>query len=138
MGINNTFVVTEWLNRSIFFSCFDLILFCQISNGGQKNLRYWRFIFNRVLRIFPLMVFLVFIVICCSKQTSTPIDILRIFTLQLNTGNAYTGWGHDFYPSGPIWTIAVEFQFYFLFPFIIFKSLWGKIFSWFNRFNDSY
>ncbi|QOF66996.1 acyltransferase [Actinobacillus sp. GY-402] len=39
--------------------------------------------------------------------------------MQLNTGNAMTGWGHEFFPVGPIWTIAMEFQFYLLFPILI-------------------
>ncbi len=115
-------IIPLWLeNGSIgvsFFLVLTGFLFCQISNGGEKNIKYWGFIYNRILRIFPLMIFFVFIIICCSRQTSTPLDILRIITLQLNTGQAYTGWGHDFYPSGPIWTIAVEFQFYLIFPFL--------------------
>lgn len=94
-------------------------LFCLITDSGKKEISYRGYLYNRILRIFPLMVFLVFIVITCSRQVSTPIDILRIITLQLNTGNSYTGWGHEFYPSGPIWTIAVEFQFYLLFPFLV-------------------
>lgn len=115
-------IIPLWLENGStgvsFFLVLTGFLFCQISNGGEKNIKYWGFIYNRILRIFPLMIFLVFIVICCSRQTSTPLDILRIITLQLNTGQAYTGWGHDFYPSGPIWTIAVEFQFYLIFPFL--------------------
>ncbi len=93
-------------------------LFCLISNSGKKEMRYGGYLYNRILRIFPLMVFFVFIIICCSRQQSTPMDILRVLTLQLNTGNISTGWGNEFFPSGPIWTIAVEFQFYLIFPFL--------------------
>lgn len=109
-----------------FFLVLTGFLFCQISKGGEKNIKYWGFIYNRVLRIFPLTIFLVFIIICCSRQVSTPMDIFRIITLQLNTGQSFTGWGHDFYPSGPIWTIAVEFQFYLIFPFLsLFLNRYG-------------
>lgn len=101
-----------------FFLVLTGFLFCLISNCGEKKIRYGGYLYNRILRIFPLMIFLVFIVICCSRQQSSPMDILRIITLQLNTGNSYTGWGHEYFPSGPIWTIAVEFQFYLLFPFL--------------------
>lgn len=101
-------------------------LFCLISHSGGKDIRYRGFLYNRILRIFPLMIFLVFIVICCSRQQSSPMDIFRILTLQLNTGNSFTGWGHDFFPSGPIWTIAVEFQFYLIFPFLaLFLNRYG-------------
>ncbi|MEB5973216.1 acyltransferase [Pantoea dispersa] len=101
-----------------FFLVLTGFLFCLISNCGEKQIRYSGYLYNRILRIFPLMIFLVFIVICCSRQQSSPMDIFRIITLQLNTGNSYTGWGHEFFPSGPIWTIAVEFQFYLIFPFL--------------------
>lgn len=101
-------------------------LFCLISDLGHKKIKYSGFIYNRVLRIFPMMVLLAFVVITASRQTSTPMDILRILTLQLNTGHKFTGWGHEFYPSGPIWTIGVEFQFYLLFPFLaLFLARYG-------------
>lgn len=93
-------------------------LFCIISDAGQKHISYGSFVKNRVLRIAPMTVLLCFIAISVSRATSTPMDILRILTLQLNTGHPSTGWGNQFYPVGQIWTIAVEFQFYMIFPFL--------------------
>ncbi|MDG2916319.1 acyltransferase [Bisgaard Taxon 10/6] len=116
--------IKNWIfNGSTGVSLFLVLtgfLFCIISDCGHKKIKYSGFIYNRILRIFPMMVLLAFIVITASRQTSTPMDIFRILTLQLNTGHKYTGWGHEFYPSGPIWTIGVEFQFYLLFPFLAF------------------
>lgn len=122
--------IKNWIfNGSAGVSLFLVLtgfLFCLISDLGHKKIKYSGFIYNRILRIFPMMVLLVFVVITASRQTSTPMDIFRILTLQLNTGHEYTGWGHQFYPSGPIWTIGVEFQFYLLFPFLaLFLSRFG-------------
>ena len=101
-------------------------LFCLISDSGHKKIKYSGFVYNRILRIFPMMVLLVFIVIAISRETSTPMDILRILTLQLNTGHPRSGWGAEYFPSGPMWTVAVEFQFYLLFPFLaLFLSRYG-------------
>lgn len=93
-------------------------LFCIISDAGNKNISYGSFVKNRILRIAPMCVLLCFIVISISRATSTPMDILRILTLQLNTGHPTTGWGNQVYPAGQMWTIAVEFQFYLIFPFL--------------------
>lgn len=101
-------------------------LFCVISDAGKREINYKEFITNRVLRIFPLLTFFFFVILTASRQTSGPDDILRLITLQLNTGNPTTGWGHQFFPSGPIWTIAVEFQFYLIFPILaLFLSRFG-------------
>ncbi|WP_439242061.1 acyltransferase family protein [Lonepinella sp. BR2474] len=123
-------ILRQWLHNGytgvslfIFLTGF---LFCIISDYGNKKINYKGFVYNRILRIFPMMILMVFIVITLSRKDSTPMDIFRILTLQLNTGQSYTGWGHDFYPTGPIWTIAVEFQFYLLFPFFaLFLSKYG-------------
>ncbi|OOF86123.1 acyltransferase family protein [Rodentibacter ratti] len=125
----NYFFTTWLINGSTGVSLFLFLtgfLFCIISGYGEKKINYKGFVYNRILRIFPLMILMVFIVITVNRAESTPMDIFRILTLQLNTGQSYTGWGHDFYPSGPIWTIAVEFQFYLLFPFLsLFLSKYG-------------
>ncbi|WP_333901524.1 acyltransferase [Enterobacter wuhouensis] len=93
-------------------------LFCIISEAGKRHIAYAPFIKNRLLRIAPLTIFMFFIAITMNKAGETQFDVLRLLTLQLNTGNAMTGWGGEFYPIGQIWTIAVEFQFYLIFPFL--------------------
>lgn len=127
-GIDYFFKI--WLvNGSTGVSLFLFLtgfLFCIISGCGEKKIRYTGFVYNRILRIFPMLILMVFIVLTVNRAESTPMDIFRILTLQLNTGHSYTGWGHEFFPSGPIWTIAVEFQFYLLFPFLaLFLSKYG-------------
>ena len=94
-------------------------LFTLIVGAGAKKIIYHKFIYNRVLRIFPLVTILIMIVIMLNRNNSNPIDILRLFTLQLNTGGDGSGWGNNIFPSGPIWTVAVEFQFYLIFPIIM-------------------
>lgn len=93
-------------------------LFCIISDAGMKDISYGPFVKNRILRIAPMTALLCFIAISVNRTNSSPMDILRILTLQLNTGHPSTGWGNQFYPIGQIWTIAVEFQFYLIFPFL--------------------
>lgn len=93
-------------------------LFCIISDAGKRHISYISFIKNRILRIAPLTIFMFFIALTMNKAGETQFDVLRLLTLQLNTGNAMTGWGGEFYPIGQIWTIAVEFQFYLIFPFL--------------------
>ena len=93
-------------------------IFTVLCNAGQKNIIYSRFIKNRVIRIFPLLTVVYFIIISMNLDHATPDDIFRLILLQLNTGGG--SWGMDKFTIYPIWTIAVEFQFYLLFPFIIF------------------
>lgn len=92
-------------------------IFTVICKGGEKDIIYAKFIKNRVLRIFPLLTVVYFIVISMNLDRSTSDDIIRLILLQLNTGGA--SWGLDKFPAYPLWTIAVEFQFYLLFPFLI-------------------
>lgn len=129
ISASSLFIKTWLINGSTGVSLFLFLtgfLFCIICGFGEKKIQYKGFIYNRILRIFPMMVLMAFIVITVKRADSTPMDIFRILTLQLNTGHSYTGWGHEFYPTGPIWTIAVEFQFYLLFPFLaLFLSKYG-------------
>ena len=99
-----------------FFLVLSGFLFARQAILQPEKIQFSHFIIKRIIRIFPLLIFVFLMIIAASRATSTPMDILRLITLQLNTGQSFTGWGHDFLPVGPIWTIAVEFQFYLLFP----------------------
>ncbi|UYW74143.1 acyltransferase [Pseudocitrobacter faecalis] len=123
-------VINLWINHgSIGVSLFLVLsgfLFTVICDGGKKEINYWMFIKNRVLRIFPLLTVIFFIILCVGKNDVGPIDIMRLLFLQLNTGTTRPGWGEEFFPVGVIWTIAVEFQFYMIFPFLsIFLNKYG-------------
>ncbi|VWB06889.1 acyltransferase family protein [Burkholderia lata] len=84
--------------------------------NGSADIDYRAFVYNRFVRIFPLLIFVVGIGIYASKGQRTPIDLLYPLFLMTNVGPAV----QDGYPMlwTITWTIAVECQFYLLFPFL--------------------
>jgi peptidoglycan/LPS O-acetylase OafA/YrhL len=91
-----------------------------IVQAGNKPLSYNRFIFKRFIRIFPLFTVVFFIMLSLGRTRFQAHDLLSLLLLQSNLSPSGTGFGHDIVPiSGPTWTIAVEFQFYLIFPFLI-------------------
>lgn len=100
---------------------------------GNRDIIYHKFIANRILRIFPLLIAVMLLLLTAARGTWSTDDLLRFLLLQINTGNPSTGWGSEILPFGVIWTIAVEFQFYLIFPilFLIFRKDDGiKNFVW--------
>lgn len=85
--------------------------------AGQRQVNYWGFVYNRVVRIYPLFVFAV------------------VLQLLISTYNRHQNLGFlhlvawlvpfraDTVPLSPefiqLWSIWVEFQFYLLFPFLL-------------------
>lgn len=88
--------------------------------GAQ--IRYGDFIYNRVLRIFPLFVLIYVVGIYAFPQSYSFVGLLQGLLLQGNLpGSAYI---EPF--TALFWTIAVEFQFYLLFPFLMsFQQRYG-------------
>lgn len=88
-------------------------LFTLIANGGKKELKYAPFITNRLLRVFPLFIVVAFTAMAINRETATFNDFLSIFLFS-NLASSPT-----IKFLGPTWTIAVELQFYLIFPFIM-------------------
>lgn len=87
-------------------------LFMSIALTG-KSIRYWHFMRNRFLRIFPLYVVVFFISISVFRDGFRPYDVLYLFFSNLGLSPLSNS-----FMTGAAWTISVEFSFYFVFPFI--------------------
>lgn len=114
--------VYRWINSGAtgvsLFLVLSGFIFCVISDCGKKHIEYKQFITNRVLRIFPLVIFVFFIAITIHGSVVGIGDIIRLIFLQFNTGFAASEWMGKEPILVPMWTLAVEFQFYLIFPFI--------------------
>ena len=97
--------------------------------AGQREVRYFAFLRNRIIRIYPLFVFAVFLQLFISTYN----DQRNYGFLQL------LGWlmpfRSDTVPLSPqfvqLWTIWVEFQFYLIFPFLLlFSRRFGARYLW--------
>ena len=83
-----------------------------------KEIDYKSFVFNRLLRIYPLYIFFVFVAIFSGGRRVDFTSFLALATFMGNLGGVkLTKFQH-------IWTIMVEFQFYLIFPFIV--GFFGK------------
>ena len=88
--------------------------FIFIYGSADKKIIYLQFLRNRILRIYPLMITMTIIGISVFPEKFT-IDGLICTVLPLqNTPTALRLGSY----SSLFWTIAVEFQFYLLFPFL--------------------
>jgi peptidoglycan/LPS O-acetylase OafA/YrhL len=72
-----------------------------------KEIQYWSFIRNRLLRIAPLFAFWMFLYFYMSDVD--PIKLVLAVGFLLNKASV----------PGNGWTVIVEFQFYLLFPFLL-------------------
>ncbi|MDE9446813.1 acyltransferase [Xenorhabdus bovienii] len=88
-------------------------IFTIITDAGNKNIDYRIFVFNRIKRVFPLMVFVCIISMSMYRETTTFNDMLSLFFFSnLQTSPIFKSFGQT-------WTIAVETQFYLILPFLL-------------------
>jgi peptidoglycan/LPS O-acetylase OafA/YrhL len=105
-------IITEGHTGVGLFFTLSGFLFMLIALGTDK-INYKKFMINRVLRIFPLFIFVFIIAISMSRDVFTGSDIFYI--LFSNLGKAPTS---NYFITGAAWTISIEFTFYAVFPFL--------------------
>ncbi len=79
-----------------------------------KQVKYFDFIKNRILRIYPLYLLCVIVMLCGWRLDYTFTQALSLFFPFVNTLQdvKLPLFGH-------LWTVAVELQFYLIFPFLV-------------------
>ncbi|MFD0676200.1 MULTISPECIES: acyltransferase family protein [unclassified Paenibacillus] len=81
----------------------------------DKEIKYLSFIRNRLLRIYPLFVFLLFISIYIYKDNASFLSVIQIlFQFQ----DIHHPFNQGVFTQ-VFWAISVEFQFYLVFPFLL-------------------
>jgi peptidoglycan/LPS O-acetylase OafA/YrhL len=82
----------------------------------QKTIDYWAFLYNRFLRIYPLVLLAVCYAAYSHRDQVTFLDLIAmIFPFGNLKGGVQSIAQGDF---SALWTVSVEFQFYLIFPFI--------------------
>lgn len=115
IGVNTFFVLSGFLITAILFENRAN----EASPGVPRSALLKNFYVRRILRIFPIYYIFIFTVFLVAKyvQTNITLDFIYYFTYTCN---------FIFYKEGywdgmltPLWSLAVEEQFYLLWPFII-------------------
>lgn len=106
-------LVFEGHSAVALFITLSGFLFARIC--GRDAIHYGKFILNRVLRIYPMYLGAIFLATYLSPGNNGIVNLLTsLFCLQ-NLASPVT---HELI-TPPLWTVAVEFQFYLLFPFFL-------------------
>jgi peptidoglycan/LPS O-acetylase OafA/YrhL len=104
-------LVNEGSSGVDIFFVLSGFIFGAISCG--KQIRYFDFIWSRFVRIYPLYLCAILLVLAVHAAKFLPVDSLMLLLpfFIVSYLPALPGFGQ-------LWTIGLEFQFYFLFPFL--------------------
>jgi peptidoglycan/LPS O-acetylase OafA/YrhL len=114
------------LGVSIFFLLSGFLIYSLSSREYQKTQEFdWKqFYIRRVLRIFPCFYFYVFVILALAhlgRITVTDRTIVSAATFTLNYHHLWDRWpvGLDYPVIGHYWTLALEEQFYLMWPLLM-------------------
>lgn len=119
---NFWYIKYGWTGVNLFFTLsgflFTYLYFDKFANHTQSIREY---VLKRVIRIYPLVFFLIFVTVISHPHFSIP-DILAHITLLHSYIRDYR-----FSINPPMWTLTVEESFYFFVPvmMVILYSLWN-------------
>ncbi len=115
-----------WCGVDLFFVLSGFLI-TSVLLASKGSGRYFRTFFaRRVLRIFPLYYLVLFAVSCFGLPLAHLIGLARSTSAQgqiwywLYLSNWWNGLGHNIYFLSHFWTLAVEEQFYLVWPLVVF------------------
>jgi peptidoglycan/LPS O-acetylase OafA/YrhL len=95
----------------------------------EKSISYWGFLYNRILRIYPLFLLAIIYAAYSHRGAVSFLDLIGIALPFGNLKGGVQGAIHGEFAA--LWTISVEFQFYLVFPFIKkFLQKGGAVWLW--------
>lgn len=103
------FLFEAHLSLSLFMTLSGF-LFAFACTG--RDIHYGRFLRNRVLRIYPLFLLFLIAGVCAFPKQFDFLSFVQTLTMTGNINGRLTAWPF----TAMFWAIAVEFQFYLLFP----------------------
>lgn len=106
-------LISEGHTAAALFMTLSAFLFARISDG--RNIEYKGFFLNRVLRIYPLFTCVLLLAIYLMPAQNGVLALLSSLLCMHNISNSVM---HPLV-TPHLWSIAVEFQFYLLFPFLL-------------------
>ena len=119
-----------FIGVDIFFVISGFVITASISAQGDENFSYLRFWGNRIRRLLPALIFVVLVTVPFAYLWMLP-DPLENFgqsivasllfanNLLLYLTSGYWDLAADYKPFLHTWSLGVEAQFYFLFPFFL-------------------
>lgn len=116
----------SWVFVQMFFVQSGYLITKLLLDDNDRSLGAYlkRFYWRRTLRIFPIYFGYLFLFLAVYLVTHKPVDFPQragfLFTYTYNWGRFIPDFGkHDPY-FGPFWSLAVEEQFYLIWPFVIY------------------
>jgi peptidoglycan/LPS O-acetylase OafA/YrhL len=108
-----TRIASEGYIGVALFMTLSGFLFARICH--DKNINLWNFYRNRLLRIYPLFLFVLLMACSLDPLRNDFLSLFRSVFLMHNLKNAV------FFPqfTEVLWTVPVEVQFYAIFPFLL-------------------